>query len=264
VPGYAGGMGAPLGFRGGILRRQGGSQRATGGSLGGWAVGAQAHVLPEGLSWFVPKGADLVLSTHFHPSGKAEKEISTVGIYFADKAPTRRFTGIQLPPLFGIFAGIDIRPGAKDYTIADSFVLPVDVQAFGVGAHAHYLGRQMKLTAQLPGGETKTLLWIGDWDFAWQDQYQFKDFISLPRGTRLNVTISYDNSDDNPRNPTSPPTRVRWGENSTDEMGSMTLMVVAAKETELPELQQAYRRHVQSAFMKADVAPLRRRLGSSN
>ena len=55
-----------------------------------WAVGAQAKVLPEGLAWYLPKGADFILSTHFHPSGKAEKEISAVGIYFASGPPRQR------------------------------------------------------------------------------------------------------------------------------------------------------------------------------
>jgi len=40
------------------------------GTLGGWALGANAKALPDGLAFFVPKEADLVLSTHFHPSGK--------------------------------------------------------------------------------------------------------------------------------------------------------------------------------------------------
>jgi hypothetical protein len=257
LPGYSAGMGG-LGrgaFTGGNQRSGAGNQAASIGSLGGWAVGAQARVFPEDLAWYLPKGADLVLSTHFHPSGKAEKESSTVGIYFADKAPARRFTGIQLPPLFGVFKGIDIPAGAKEYTIQDSFELPIDVKAFGVAAHAHYLGKQMKLTAQLPGGQTKTLLWISDWDFAWQDQYQFKEFVLLPKGTRLSVTVSYDNSADNPRNPTSPPKRVRWGEGSTDEMGSMSLLVVAAREGELPQLQQTYRQHVRSAALSRGSLP---------
>jgi hypothetical protein len=265
LPGYSGRMGGLA--RGAIgignLRGASDNRSVPVGSLGGWAVGAQARVLPEGLAWYLPKGADLILSTHFHPSGKPEKEISTVGIYFAHRAPTRKFTGIQLPPLFGVFEGIDIPPGAKKYTIEDSFVLPVDVKAFGVSAHAHYLGKQMKLTAQLPGGQTKTLLWISDWDFAWQDQYQFKGFVSLPKGTRLIVKITYDNSADNPRNPASPPKRVRWGEGSNDEMGSMSLQVVAANEAEMPQLRQAYRQHVRSAFMNGGTWPLLRRRASS-
>ncbi len=254
LPGYSGGMGGVARglFNLGRLRRPADGPSAPIGSLGGWAVGGQGRALPEGLAWYLPKNADLILSTHFHPSGKPEKEISTVGLYFADKAPTRKFTGIQLPPLFGVFKGIDIPAGAKEYAIEDSFTLPVDVKAFGVGAHAHYLGKQMKLTARLPGGQTKTLLWISDWDFSWQDQYQFKEFVFLPKGTRLDVKITYDNSADNPRNPSSPPKRVRWGEGSNDEMGSMGLLVVAANEAELPELQQAYRRHVRAALMSGE------------
>jgi hypothetical protein len=267
LPGYSGRMGglARRSFGIGNLRGASDNRSVPVGSLGGWAVGAQARVLPEGLAWYLPKGADLILSTHFHPSGKPEKEISTVGIYFADKAPTQKFTGIQLPPLFGVFEGIDIPAGAKEYTIEDSFVLPVDVKAFGVSAHAHYLGKQMRLTAQLPGGQTKTLLWISDWDFAWQDQYQFKEFVSLPKGTRLSVRITYDNSSDNPRNPASPPKRISWGEGSNDEMGSMSLQVVASNEAEMPELRQTYRQHVRSAFLSGGGWSLiRRRAGSGN
>ncbi|MFN0108817.1 MAG: hypothetical protein ACKVZH_08180 [Blastocatellia bacterium] len=255
-PGFAGGMAftgqrfaARFGLGGGKDSNPAAAARA-GGSLGGWAVGAQSQEMPAGLAYFLPKGSDLVLSSHFHPSGKVEKEISTVGIYFADKAPTKTFTGVQLPPLFGVFEGLDIPPGAKEYTIEDSFVLPVDVKAFGTSAHAHYLAKQMHLMATLPTGEKKKLLWINDWDFAWQGQYQFKEAVSLPKGTRLDVRITYDNTADNPRNPSSPPKRVTWGEGSFDEMGSMSLMVVAANESELPALQNSIRDYVRNAFTK--------------
>ena len=74
----------------------GGSSQS--GGLGGWAVGGQARALPDGLAYHLPKGSDLILSTHFHPSGKAEEEASTVALYFTDKPPVQRFTGLQLPP----------------------------------------------------------------------------------------------------------------------------------------------------------------------
>jgi hypothetical protein len=211
-------------------------------------MGAQPHSLPDGLAFTVPKGADLILSTHFHPSGKAEQETSTVGLYFASGPPRKRFTSIQLPPLFGVFEGIDIPAGDAKYAIADSFELPVDVKAFLVGGHAHYLGKEMKLTATFPDGQTKTLLDIPDWDLAWQEQYQFDDYVLLPRGTRLEGTVTYDNSDGNRRNPNRPPKRVMWGEQSTDEMGSVGLQVVAAAEEDLPVLQRTYRQHVVEAM----------------
>jgi hypothetical protein len=119
--------------------------------MGGWAVGGNPRSLPEGLAWQVPKGADLILQTHFHLSGKQESEQSMIGLFFTDKAPERSFAGIQLPPVFGALAGIDIPAGTNRYVIRDSFVLPVDVDAFAVGGHAHYLARQMRLTATPPG-----------------------------------------------------------------------------------------------------------------
>ncbi|HEY7442117.1 MAG TPA: hypothetical protein VH701_06845 [Vicinamibacterales bacterium] len=219
------------------------------GGIGGWAPGGRALELPEGLAFFVPKGADLILSTHFHPSGKVEREQSTVGLYFAEAPPTQAFTTIQLPPIFGVLEGLDIAAGEKHYVIKDSFVVPVDVRAFSVGAHAHYLGRQMTLTATLPDGAVKTLLRIDDWDFSWQERYHFKSFVPLPKGTRLDVEISYDNSAANARNPSRPPVRVTWGEESTDEMGSISLHVVAAREDELPLLQREFTDHVRLAAL---------------
>ena len=225
----------------------GGMVSRVSGGLGGWALGARAKALPDGLAYFVPKGSDLILSTHFHPSGKEEKEASTVGLYFTDKVPTKKFTGVQLPPVFGALAGLDIPAGDKSYTIHDSFVLPVDVKAFGTGAHAHYIAKDMHLTATFPDGTVKNLLWIKDWDFAWQEQYSYKDYVLLPKGTRLDGTITYDNSADNARNPSNPPKRVTWGEQSTDEMGSVGISVVAANEADLPALQRAYQAHVLEA-----------------
>ena len=184
-------------------------------------------------------------------SGKAEEEQSTIALYFADKAPTQRFKGVQLPIGFGALAGIDIPAGKKDFAIEDSFTLPVDVKAFGISAHAHYLGKDFTMTATLPNGEKKMLLHVPDWDFGWQEQYRFQDYYELPKNTKLHVRMTYDNSADNPHNPTSPPRRVRWGKESTDEMGSITLQVVAAKESEFPKLRDGYQKHTQESAVKA-------------
>jgi hypothetical protein len=271
-PGFAGAMGGGVGLRGGggglaallgfggPAGRAGGGTAAgdvaafealgsIGGTLGGWALGGRAQQLPDGLAFFVPAGADLVLSTHFHPSGRPEQEQSTVGLYFSDRPPTHAFAPLQLPPLFGILEGLDIPPGEARYTMSDAFVLPADVEAFGVSAHAHYLGREMRLTATFPDGTERTLLHIDNWDFAWQEGYRFEDYVALPRGTRLEATITYDNSGGNPRNPSVPPVRVRWGEQSTDEMGSMTLQLVAPRPEDLRLVQEAYVAHVRMAAL---------------
>lgn len=212
--------------------------------MGGWAVGQQPYFYPEGVSVKAARGADLVLQYHFHPTGKPELEQSKIGIYFAEKAPERQLVDIQLPVYFGILAGIDIPAGEADYRVRDSFVLPVDVEGMVIGGHAHYIGKEMRMVATLPDGETRTLLEIKDWHFAWQDQYVFAEPAGLPKGTKLSVEIRWDNSAENPHNPTNPPVRVKWGEESKDEMGSITLQLLPARAEDAKALRDAYSLHV--------------------
>ena len=223
-------------------KSMGGAQR-EGSSIGGWAVGGIPKNMPDGLAHFLPKGSDLILSTHFHPSGKKETEVSTIGFYFSNEPPKERFTAIQLPPVFGALSGVNIPAGESNYSKTDSFVLPVDVKAFGISSHAHYLGKRMKMTATLPNNEVKELLLITNWDFSWQEQYRFKDFVYLPAGSRLDGEVVWDNSKDNVNNPNDPPVTVRWGRESSDEMGSVTLQMVAADKSEFGKLNQAIRKH---------------------
>jgi hypothetical protein len=216
--------------------------------LGGWAVGAQPQFFPEGLALPVAKGSDLVIQYHFHPTGKPQSEKSQIGVYFAKQKPARTLVSIQLPPVYSLFSGLDIPAGKSDFIIRDSYTLPAALEAVGVGAHAHYLGKRLKLTATMPTGETKTLLSIGDWDFAWQDRYFFESFVSLPKGTRLDAEIQWDNSAENPRNPSSPPVRVEWGEQSKDEMGSLTLIAVPHDEGDLRTVRADYQGHRNSTM----------------
>jgi len=221
------------------------------GPLGGWAVGSTPASLPEGVALPLPKGSDLILQMHFHLTGKPEVEQATVGIYFADKAPERRLWSIQMPSLFGFGSNIDIPAGEKDYTVDDSFVLPVDLKAFFVGAHAHYLAREMKATATLPDGTTQPILWIQDWDFNWQDRYFYKSAVMLPKGTRIDVHLRYDNSDDNPHNPQATPMRVQWGEQSFDEMGSIVLAAQTLRVEDEPVLYRALVDRARTAVARA-------------
>jgi hypothetical protein len=107
------------------------------------------------------------------------------------------------------------------------------------------------MTATFPDGTSRSLLYIDDWDLNWQDRYTFKEPVSLPAGTVLQTEIIYDNSEENPDNPTIPPVRVKWGRESTDEMGSVTVMVTALHEPELAKLQHANR--VDQAKLAGDV-----------
>ena len=201
-----------------------------------WAVGGMPEHLPEGLAIKLPKGGDLVLQSHLHPSGKKEKEQTTIGLHFADKPPTRTLVSIQLPPLFGATAGLDIPAGEKDYRLQDRFELPCDVDAVQIGGHAHQLCTSVKMFAETKDGKEVPLLHIPAWDFDWQNTYTFRDLVRIPKGATLRSELRYDNSAANPNNPNKPPKRVRWGRETNDEMGSVTLLVVPADEKDVGAL----------------------------
>jgi hypothetical protein len=194
--------------------------------LGGWDLGTQQNQLGYGLAWLLPKGSDLVLQVHYHPSGKEALDQDTIGFHLSDKPTARPWSIVPVPPFFGILSGIHIPAGEKEYIKQSSFVLPADLEAFAVNAHAHYLGKRMEMTATLPGGEKRWLLKMSGWHFAWQEDYAFKQPVKLPKGTTIDVLISWDNTDANPHQYYHPPKDIRWGPRSMDEMGTITLSVM--------------------------------------
>ena len=183
------------------------------GMLAGWAPGITAHFLPTGVATQVPAGARIVLQVHYHKDGKPETDLSRIGLYFA-KAPTDKTLHV-IPMIHSL----EIPAGDSHYSVTTvSVPSPVDTHLLAITPHMHWLGRQIKVVATLPGGGKIPLVSISDWDFNWQSTYFYKQPIALPKGTIITMTATYDNSAKNLRNPNSPPKTVTWGEATTDEM----------------------------------------------
>ncbi len=211
----------------------GGPGFAPAGGLGGWGLAALPRFLPEGTGMLLPKGCDLVLQIHYHPTGKEEIDHSELGVYFSRRPVTRFLTTLSART-----TDLAISPGAKRHpVVCASQPLPCDVTVLTVTPHMHFLGREISAAAVLPGGKTLPLVGIKDWDFHWHERYQFKAPLRLPKGTVVGVEAFYDNSSDNPKNTNSPPKLVRYGNNLTDEMVSCQLEVVADSRADLKALQ---------------------------
>ena len=204
----------------------------------GWTPGKTALLEPAGVAWRLEPGSDLVLEMHMIPSGKPETVRPRVGLYLSNGPPTRLSLDFKLGS-----KTIDIPPGATDYAIEDRYTLPVDVDVLSIYPHAHYLAKEMRAFATLPGGDVAELLWIKQWDFKWQDQYRYASPVALPRGTIVTMRYTYDNSDGNPRNPRHPPQRVEYGPESTNEMGDLWLQLVARSSADTQRLAESYREH---------------------
>lgn len=202
----------------------------------GWTPGQNAPLLPKDLAWRLSRGTDLVVEIHFVPNGKTEIVKPSVGLYLTDDPPKRTPAMLRLGR-----QDIDIPAGQKDYVSTDTFVLPVDVEVLAVQPHAHYRAHEVGGTATRPDGTTTPLIYIKDWDYRWQHVYRYVEPLVLPKGTTLSMRYVFDNSAENPRNPHQPPRQVRWGQQSTDEMGDLWVQMLTQTDQDLRVLNDVLR-----------------------
>jgi Flp pilus assembly protein TadD len=197
------------------------------------------------MPWRLDEGNDLVLNLHLKPSGKPESTRVRIGLYFTDKPATRHPMLLQLQH----DAALDIPPGDASFPIEDSLTLPVAVDVLGIYPHAHYLCKRMEAWATLPSGQRRDLVLIEDWDINRQSVYRLAHPLVLPAGSVLHMRYLYDNSAANPRNPHTPPIRVRAGNRSEDEMGHFWLQVLPHPSPTMTETQA--RESLERAWMES-------------
>ncbi|HEY3456162.1 MAG TPA: tetratricopeptide repeat protein [Bryobacteraceae bacterium] len=205
-----------------------------------WKPGSLPYSEPDGFSWVLNPGNNLVLNAHIQPSGKAEKLQPSVGLYFTDKPPAHFPLLIQLEH----DGALDIPAGDKDFVISDDFPLPLAVDVLAIYPHAHYLGKLLEAYATLPNGERRWLIRIPDWNLNWQAIYRYRKPVSLPKNSVISMRYHYDNSAANPRNPNRPPKGVRAGNDAGDEMGHLWLQLLPRGAGDRRrELAEAWMRH---------------------
>jgi tetratricopeptide (TPR) repeat protein/mono/diheme cytochrome c family protein len=193
----------------------------------GWTPGQATPLSSSELAWRLGPGNDLVVQLHLQPTGKPEVLRPSIGLYFSPEPPTATPAILRLGR-----QDLDIAPGDAAYRASDSYVLPVDAEIRAIQPHAHYRARRVSAFATIPGAGRRPLIVIRNWDFNWQDQYRYNAPFWVPAGTKLEIEYEFDNSDQNPRNPTQPPGRVGWGWRSSDEMADVWIQVMTRTEAD--------------------------------
>jgi len=187
-----------------------------------WKPGTIPYSEPDGMALRLDAGTDLVLNIHLQPSGKEEGIQPSLGLYFTDRPATRFPMLLQLEN----DQKLDIPPGEKNFVVTDEFTIPQDVDLLAIYPHAHYVGKDLQAFATLPDGTRKSLIHIPSWDLNWQAVFRYASPVRLPAGTVISMRYRYDNSDENIRNPNTPPKRVIGGNRSSDEMAHLWLQVL--------------------------------------
>jgi Copper type II ascorbate-dependent monooxygenase, C-terminal domain len=195
------------------------------GGFGGWAPGSPPHMYPDGTGVSIPAGARLVIQVHYSlselpkDSGPIEPDLTRIGL-FLSSTPVQK---IMILPIINTW--FNIPAGQSNYPVIAIMPVPTTLDVYSIAPHMHLLGTRVTVDAWLPFFQRRQMIRIDDWDFHWQGIYNYKKPVRLPAGTILVMTAYYDNSRDNPDNPSDPPVSVRFGEQTKDEMCITFLLV---------------------------------------
>jgi hypothetical protein len=183
-----------------------------GGFFAGYVPGVEQDFFPDGLGKQLKAGSLVVFQMHYTPRSTAQTDATELGLYLAAAPPARELkTGAAFN--LSLFIG----PGQKSVATFADKVFARASTIYEMSPHMHLRGASMRFDAIYPDHTVHPLLNVPNYDFAWQTMYRLAQPATVPAGTRLRVSGTFDNSVWNPYNP-DPSRSVYFGEQTTDEM----------------------------------------------
>ncbi|MEQ1733923.1 MAG: hypothetical protein ABL940_09625 [Bacteroidia bacterium] len=197
--------------------------------IGGWAPGANYFSLPPNIGIQLYPNSDYLIEFHYAPNSIGQTDSTRINIGYCDNTASPR-NAYSIPLLShnnnqmvngNFFIPANTVTHLKQYSTFKKLIpaLPsfLSFSVFAIAPHMHKIGKSYKVY-QTHNQDTTPYINIPRWDFNWQNSYMF------PRPIKLAVTdtvwgeATYDNTTNNPTNPSNPPIDVYSGEHTTDEM----------------------------------------------
>lgn len=179
--------------------------------LGTWMPGQRTVGFGEGIGQSLPAGSRINVRIHYHGAGEATTDLSRVGLYFTSGSSASR-PRKQIQELLISRPDTAIPVAAEPRPIKLSITVQEDTEAIAIRPTVNPLIVSQQATAYRPDGSEEVLIWTRGYQFDWEPTYYFRQPVSLPKGTRVEVIAYFDNSDYNARNPNDPPKALRWSE----------------------------------------------------
>ena len=207
APVYDDGCSMPGGKSGGR------SSEEAGTLLCGYAPGMNQAIWEPGTAKRIPAGSKILFQLHYSKvAGSVQKDRSSVGLVLAKTAPKKlSYTRSVSNNNFLI------PPGAANHRVTACWNVDQDIHILTLMPHLHVRGKSQTIEAFYPDGRKEVLLDVPNYDFSWQTVYYLKRPAAIPKGTKIVVTSTFDNSAKNKFNP-DPTKAVRWGDPTYDEM----------------------------------------------
>jgi hypothetical protein len=155
-----------------------------------WLPG-QDSAFNDGVAFKLPAGAEIGLRVHYKKTwqfeGKALTDRSSVGIYFAKAGSTQELLSVPIDSPAAASSG-------GDQAIKFSKTLSEDVQALALSPDKVPGNISLQVEAVKPDGSRVPMIRLNtraDWD----RRYWFETPMTLPRGTRVEVTANLQDPD---------------------------------------------------------------------
>lgn len=188
--------------------------------IGAWAPGQRTVILPQNMGIRIPAGADFVIEVHYAPGSQGQIDNSSINVAYTPITANIReaFTEPVLSYQNDLTDGPLFIPANTVQTFhQENGSGGTDVSLIAIFPHMHKIGSSYRVYSQ-KNNTTTPLIDIPKWDFHWQGYYTFQSLIKIPANSTLYGVATYNNTTNNPDNPSNPPQDVSSGEHTTDEM----------------------------------------------
>jgi hypothetical protein len=160
--------------------------------LAHWLPGHEREPIDSGTAFRLPAGAQLGVRVHYKKTwqleGKPMADRSTVGLYFSPGTGTHEL--LMLP----IDATSTPAPGAAAQTVTFNRTLNDDMQVLALSPDAVPPNITLQVEAVRPDGSRAPMIRLNT-RADWARRYWFEKPLTLPRGTKIEVTANFEDPD---------------------------------------------------------------------
>ena len=155
--------------------------------LAHWVPGQDGEPIDNGAAFRLPAGAELVARIHYKKTwqfeGKPLSDRSTVGVYFAQGRDAREL--LTVPITSPTLPGAD----ATNRTVTFSQTIDEDMQALALSPEQVPPNITLQVEAVRPDGVRSPIIRLNTRP-DWERRYWFERPLTLPHGTRVEVTAN--------------------------------------------------------------------------
>jgi len=161
--------------------------------LGTWTPTHPVSTMPTGAAVQLPADGKVAIEIGYRGTAEDASGSGELGLYFSADKPAQVASPLEISA-----APVTVAAGKTGERIRTEHTLKSATTAAALWPNVGAGATSVEVTALRPDGVVEPLLWLRDYRPDWPSSYVFKETITLPAGTRLAVTVYYDNAGDTP------------------------------------------------------------------